>query len=68
MYLRTAAIILLTVSSFASGKTKYRDNRPEATMRLEAKDHGIVLRHGDGPEQCDIYGARDAWVYKVKDT
>jgi len=68
MYLRIAAIILLIFGAIASGKTKYSDNRPEATMRLEAKDHGIVLRYGDGPEQCDLYGARDPWVYKVKDT
>ena len=68
MYSRIAVVFLLTVGTFAWGGSKYRDGRPEASMRLEAKDHGIVLRYGDGPEQCDIYGARDAWVYKVKGT
>jgi len=68
MYLRIAVVFLLIVGAIASGKTKYRDGRPEATMRLEAKDHGIVLRYGDGPEKCDIYGARDPWVYKDKGT
>ncbi|MEK7684702.1 MAG: hypothetical protein AAB466_04710 [Verrucomicrobiota bacterium] len=42
----------------------YPDGRPQATLRLEAKDHGVVLRHGDGPRQCDIYGARDVWVFE----
>ena len=45
-------------------KDGYRDGRPEAKLRLEAKDHGIVLRHGDGPDSCDIYGARDIWVFE----
>ena len=40
------------------------DGRPTASYRLEAVDHGIVLHHGDGPEQCDILGARDVWVYE----
>jgi predicted GH43/DUF377 family glycosyl hydrolase len=42
----------------------YEDGRPQATLRLEAEDYGVVLRHGDGPKQCDIYGARDVWVYE----
>lgn len=28
-------------------------------MRLDAKDEGVLLRHGDGPNQCDINGARE---------
>ncbi len=28
-------------------------------LRLDAKDAGIILRHGDGPNQCDINGARE---------
>jgi hypothetical protein len=43
---------------------QYRDGRPTARYRLGAVDHGVVLRHGDGPEQCDILGARDVWVYE----
>ncbi len=42
----------------------YSDNRPEAKLRMEAVDHGIVLRHGDGPNQCDIRGAREALVFE----
>lgn len=30
---------------------------------MAATDQGIVLRHGDGPNQCDMLGARDAWVF-----
>jgi predicted GH43/DUF377 family glycosyl hydrolase len=45
------------------GRTQYRDGRPTAKYRLDAVDHGIVLHHSDGPEQCDILGARDVWVY-----
>ncbi|MCA9428731.1 MAG: glycoside hydrolase family 99-like domain-containing protein, partial [Candidatus Omnitrophica bacterium] len=42
----------------------YRDGRPKAEMRMEAKDQGVVLHHGDGPHSCDIYGARDVWVFE----
>lgn len=31
-------------------------------------DHGVVLRHGDGPDQVDRYGARDVWVYEAGGT
>jgi hypothetical protein len=41
----------------------YTDGRPAAHYRLEAKDQGIVLRHGDGPSQCDCLDARDIWVW-----
>jgi len=46
----------------------YPDGRPVATLRLEAKDQGVVLRHGDGPGGCDALGARDIWVYEVGGT
>jgi hypothetical protein len=42
----------------------YADGRPAAAYRLGAKDHGAVLKHGDGPGQCDMLGARDAWVFE----
>jgi len=35
---------------------------------LEAKDHGVILKHGDGPGRCDVLGARDVWVYEDKGT
>ena len=47
---------------------RYRDGRPCANQRLDAVDHGVVLRHGDGPGQCDVYGARDVWVYEADGT
>jgi predicted GH43/DUF377 family glycosyl hydrolase len=47
---------------------QYADGRPAAKYRLEAKDHGIVLRHGDGPGQCDYLGARDVWVWEHEGT
>jgi hypothetical protein len=43
----------------------YPAGRPAATLRLEATDQGVVLKHGDGPGQCDTLGARDvglAWL------
>jgi predicted GH43/DUF377 family glycosyl hydrolase len=46
----------------------YPDGRPQATLRLDAKDLGVVLRHGNGPGQCDVYGARDVWVFEDGDT
>ncbi len=42
----------------------YLDHRPTATKRLEALDQGVILKHGDGPNRCDIYGARDVWVWE----
>lgn len=42
----------------------YLDGRPVATQRLDARDAGPVLRHGDGPNRCDVYGSRDIWAYQ----
>lgn len=42
----------------------YGDGRPTAPWRMDASDHGIVLRSGDGPDQCDYLGAREALVYE----
>ena len=74
---RIALIILAATASLEaqtamdkkqSGTNKYRDGRPEATLRMDAKDHGIVLRYGDGPNKCDILGARDVWVFEDNGT
>jgi len=40
---------------------KYPDGRPVATLRMPASDQGVALRHGDGPDKCDLLGARDCW-------
>jgi len=58
--------------SFAAGTEVHRidypitypDSRPAAAYRLDATDAGVVLRHGDGPDQCDVLGARDVWVWE----
>ncbi|MGF1662401.1 MAG: hypothetical protein ACFCVG_07995 [Kineosporiaceae bacterium] len=42
----------------------YPDGRPSAVHRLPAEDAGVVLRHGDGPGDCDARGARDVWVFR----
>ena len=52
--------MLLTASS-----QPYSDNRPMATFRMDAEDAGIVLKYGDGPDSCDISGARDVWVFEA---
>lgn len=41
---------------------QYPDGRTAATLRLQARDQGVVLKHGDGPGECDKLGARDIWV------
>jgi predicted GH43/DUF377 family glycosyl hydrolase len=46
----------------------YPDRRPSAKWRLEAKDQGVVFRHGGGPGSCDALGARDVWVWQDQGT
>jgi predicted GH43/DUF377 family glycosyl hydrolase len=43
---------------------RYRDGRPAATLRLEAKDDGPILRHGQGPNRCDYLGMREAIAFE----
>lgn len=47
---------------------RYADGRPSAKFRLDAKDQGVVFRHGGGPGRCDELGARDVWVYESDGT
>ena len=57
------------IGSVADAQARsYIDGRPQATKRVECKDLGIVLRYGDGPDSCDVYGAREANVNKVGST
>jgi len=49
-------------------KSKYMDGRPSTALRVLCIDEGAVLKHGDGPDSCDTYGAREAIVNKVGDT
>ncbi len=37
----------------------YSDGRPNAALRLDAADEGIIFRHGEGPDKCDAGGARE---------
>jgi predicted GH43/DUF377 family glycosyl hydrolase len=59
------AFIVLTATAAAQ---EYPDGRPAATLRMAAKDHGVVLRYCDGPNECDVLGARDAWVFEADGT
>jgi len=62
------ALFFAAAAVSAAESPKYRDGRPAATLRLDAKDHGVVLRYGDGPDKCDILGARDVWVFEAGGT
>ena len=48
-----------------TGGSPYPDGRPWTALRMNAVDHGIVLRHGDTPGDCDRLGARDVWVFEA---
>ncbi|QYM78434.1 hypothetical protein K0B96_14185 [Horticoccus luteus] len=43
--------------------TTFPDGRPSAQLRLAARDQGVIFRHGEGPAQCDMLGAREANVF-----
>ncbi len=43
---------------------QYSDGRPMAKYRLNAKDQGVVLKYGTGPDSSDYLGARDVFVYE----
>jgi hypothetical protein len=70
--LAVVAPLLLMAGAWSAdqGQTQppYQDGRPQVKLRLPANDHDVVLRHGDGPNQCDIYGARDVWVFAADGT
>jgi predicted GH43/DUF377 family glycosyl hydrolase len=65
--LALSTLIAASVIS-ACAVPQYADGRPEAKLRLEAKDQGVVLKHGDGPNQCDAQGARDIWLFEAGGT
>jgi predicted GH43/DUF377 family glycosyl hydrolase len=52
----------------ASPAPQYKDGRPAAAYRLDARDQGVVLKHGDGPQDCDLRGAREANVFRHQGT
>ncbi|MCX6877823.1 MAG: hypothetical protein NTW21_29030 [Verrucomicrobia bacterium] len=57
-------ILCLLLCGSVLAVESYPDGRPACKVRLDAKDQGIVLRYGDGPDKCDYLGARDVWVYE----
>ena len=54
------------ISASAAPLSRYLDHRPEATLRLDAVDQGVVLSYGDGPDRCDYLGAREAVIFEDK--
>jgi len=64
MFLRSPGSQIVPDSAVVS----YPDHRPFAAYRLEARDGGLVYRHGNGPGRCDELGARDIWVFESEGT
>jgi len=60
-------VMHLALSLVTAQTTHYIDGRPSASLRVKCTDEGIVLKHGDGPDSCDFYGAREAIVNKDGD-
>jgi len=59
---------LFAAVTSAVGEMRYSDGRPVATLRMEARDQGIIFKHGDGPNHCDMLGAREALIFEEKGT
>ena len=59
-----AAAMILAANASMLGADHYPDGRPEATLRYNAEDQGVVLPYGHCPGGCDKYGARDVWVFE----
>lgn len=60
--------VLVGLIGCSAGASAYRDGRPAAWLRLPARDEGVILRHGDGPDSCDAFGARDVFVFQDSGT
>jgi hypothetical protein len=58
--------VMLAEQILAVPPPSYIDGRPQAIRRLEVRDQGVVLKHGGGPGDCDIRGAREAIVFEHK--
>ena len=50
-----------------TAQKSYSDGRPSAKLRLNAVDHGPIIRHGGGPGRCDYLGAREAICFRSGD-
>ena len=69
-HFRFLAVILASVATASAclectgQRIQYRDGRPTATLRIDAIDNGLLLSHGNGPDRCDEYGAREAIAFE----
>ena len=66
--MKKPVIYVLTLAASATAACaapQYPDGRPQAALRINARDQGVVLKHGAGPGLCDTLGARDIWVYEA---
>jgi predicted GH43/DUF377 family glycosyl hydrolase len=41
---------------------------PEPVYRMATRDQGRILRHGEGPDKCDLNGMREPSIVKQGDT
>jgi predicted GH43/DUF377 family glycosyl hydrolase len=57
-------LLLLIAGAGLCGEKRYPDGRPDAVLRYDAEDQGVVLPYGRCPGGCDKYGARDVWVFE----
>lgn len=60
--------LLLSAGTLTAADMRYHDGRPVASLRMEALDQGVVIRHGDGPGRCDLLGAREALIFQEDGT
>lgn len=63
----TLVVGAAAIGASASGAGPYPDGRPHTEWRIDASDEGRVIRHGTRPDQCDLYGAREAIVFSDGD-
>ncbi len=64
----TSAVEGTAVTTRPGPALGYSDNRPSTRLWLPAKDQGVVLRHGGGPANSDVHGARDVWAWEADGT
>ena len=60
----SSVLILGVIAPAQAPAHHYLGGRPEATLRYDAADEGVVLAPGGCPGDCDRYGARDVWVFQ----
>jgi predicted GH43/DUF377 family glycosyl hydrolase len=61
-------LFFTTLIGVLLAQSGYPDGRPAATLRLDAADSGPILQHGQGPQQSDYLGAREAIGFRFKGT